>query len=92
MLHPIQASPYPLGGGTLTAVDGKRVDNLGKVVTFMLDGEQLTRRLVDRRIEDDAELNVNSPVGELLRFARPGRTLRFSFFDQDSVVKVLSIV
>lgn len=76
MLHPMQASPYPLGGGTLTAVDGKRVDNLGKVVTFALDGERLVRR----------------PVGELLRFARPGRTLRFSFFDQDSVVKVLSIV
>lgn len=50
--------------------------NIDRTITFRLDGKHMTRRLVNRQIEDyQTELNAACTIGQLLTNASVGEVL-----------------
>jgi transcription elongation GreA/GreB family factor len=67
-------------------------DNVDQIVSFKLDGVTMERRLTDRPVEDmDNEINVKSPVGQVLRTASAGDLFTVAAPGGDLVVEVLRV-
>jgi hypothetical protein len=67
-------------------------DNVDQIVSFKLDGVTMERRLVERPVEDmDNEINVKSPVGQVLRTASAGDFFTVAAPGGDLVVEVLRV-